>query len=295
MQQLTTVRDWIRWGSSEFTAKQCFFGHGTDNAWDEAAVLVLWAIHQPWANLPNVLDACLTQEECEKVYALLQARITQRKPAAYLTGEAWFGGLRFLVNDKVLVPRSPIAELIAHGFEPWIHQAPQNILDLCTGSGCIGVLCAKTFGAEVHVSDISREALEVAEKNITLHQLQGQVRAIESDLFQNLTGNTYDLIVSNPPYVDRQDINTMPAEFHAEPEIGLAAGEDGLDIVRQILRQAIHHLTDEGLLVVEVGNSWLALEQAFPEVPFIWPEFEHGGHGVFVLSAEQLKAYAHQF
>ncbi len=295
MQNLRTVRDWIRWGSSEFNAKGLFFGHGTDNAWDEAAVLVLWAIHQPWTHLPDVIDACLTDAECRKVEQVLLTRTDERVPAAYITGEAWFGGLKFIVNREVLVPRSPIAELIANGFEPWITQPPRQILDLCAGSGCIGILCAKFFDAEVHLSDISNSALAVARKNIALHQLQHQVTAVASDLFAGLAGRKYDLIVSNPPYVDKQDIRNMPAEFCAEPEIALAGGDDGLDLVRLMLREATDYLTEQGLLVVEVGNSWLALESAFPEVPFLWPEFENGGHGVFILSAQQLSAYAHHF
>lgn len=295
MHNLCTVRDWIRWGSSEFHAKGLFFGHGTDNAWDEAAVLVLWAIHQPWGQLQHVIDAHLTESECHKVRETLLARIAQRLPAAYITGEAWFGGLKFFVNREVLVPRSPIAELIANGFAPWMLQPPQKILDLCAGSGCIGLLCATFYDAEVHLSDISDGALAVAQKNIALHQMQDQVTAICSNLFAELTGNKYDLIVSNPPYVDEQDFRTMPAEFHAEPQIALLAGDDGLDLVRLILREAVNYLSEQGLLVVEVGNSWLALESAFPEVPFFWPEFENGGHGVFILTAEQLRVHAHHF
>lgn len=289
MQDLLTIRDWIRWGSSQFNAHNLYFGHGTDNAWDEAAVLTLWAIHQPWGMLDKVLDARLNLDECNKIHAIFERRIKERIPAAYLTGEAWFGGLKFKVTQDVLVPRSPIAELILDGFQPWLSIHPERILDLCSGSGCIGILCAKVFDCDVDLSDISKAALKVAKENINAHDLKGQVKAIKSDVFSDLEGRKYDLIVSNPPYVDARDIACMPDEYRAEPQIGLASGEDGLDITRNILNNAADHLSESGLLVVEVGNSWVALEEAFPQVPFFWPELKNGGHGVFMLTAEQLR------
>ncbi|MDQ2075520.1 50S ribosomal protein L3 N(5)-glutamine methyltransferase [Marinimicrobium sp. ABcell2] len=289
--ELLSVRDYLRWGTSQFNAAELYFGHGTDNAWDEAVQLVLHALHLPVQEAnPLWLDARLTLSERRAVVNLLQRRIQERVPAAYLTGEAWFAGLRFRVDERVLVPRSPIAELIEQRFEPWLSQEPERILDLCTGSGCIGIACAYAFPeARVDLSDISPDALQVAEQNIVGHQLEDRVEARESDLFAGLEGQVYDLIVSNPPYVDQQDLAAMPAEYHAEPALGLASGADGLDFTRRLLQEASGHLSEDGLLVVEVGNSQAALEDAFPELPMTWVEFERGGHGVFVLAAADLR------
>ena len=292
--ELRTVLDLLRWGSSRFSAAGLFFGHGTDSAWDEASTLVLHALSLPPDADPRVLDARLTRAERGEVAALLQRRIDERLPAPYLTGEAWFAGLSFAVNQHVLVPRSPIAELIAESFEPWLGLAeagrePESVLDIGTGSGCIAIACALSFPtAQVDAVDISREAIAVARENIERYGLRQQVRALQSDLFAELGDRRYDLIVSNPPYVDRQAMEALPAEFQREPELGLAAGEDGLDVVARILAGASAHLRPDGLLVVEVGDSRAALEQRFPSLPFLWPEFEQGGHGVFVLSAADL-------
>ena len=286
---LFTVKDWIRWGASMFNRAELFFGHGTDNAWDEAAVLVLWAIAQPWERLTLISDCRLTDDEKNVITYLFNQRIELRVPAAYLTGEAWFAELQFKVTPDVLVPRSPIAELLAVGFEPWLTTYPTKILDMCTGSGCIGIACASYFDdAFVDLVDISTAALAVAEENIAKHDLGDRVRVIESDGFSALGRERYDLIVSNPPYVDAADLASMPAEYHAEPELGLASGHDGLDFTRTMLKEASKRLNPGGLLVVEVGNSWEALEEAYPEISFLWPEFENGGHGVFVLTQEQL-------
>lgn len=272
-----------------FNRAELFFGHGTDNAWDEAAVLVLWAIAQPWERLTLISDCRLTDDEKNVITYLFNQRIELRVPAAYLTGEAWFAGLQFKVTPDVLVPRSPIAELLAVGFEPWLTTYPTKILDMCTGSGCIGIACASYFDdAFVDLVDISTAALAVAEENIAKHDLGDRVRVIESDGFSALGRERYDLIVSNPPYVDAADLASMPAEYHAEPELGLASGHDGLDFTRTMLKEASKRLNPGGLLVVEVGNSWEALEEAYPEISFLWPEFENGGHGVFVLTQEQL-------
>lgn len=287
---LISVRDYIRWGASQFNAAELFFGHGTDNAWDDALQLVLHALHLPLPLNPDVLDTRLTLAERKEVVALLRRRIDERMPTAYLTGTAWFAGLPFRVDPRVLVPRSPIAELIENQFSPWLLQEPEYILDLCTGSGCIGIACAYAFPeAAVDLSDISRDALEVAQRNIDIHEVGHRVRAIESDVFDNLAELRYDLIVSNPPYVDAEDLAEMPAEYHAEPALGLASGVDGLDFTRRLLREALDHLTDEGVLIVEVGNSGVALEAAYPELPFTWLEFRRGGHGVFLLTAAQLQ------
>ncbi len=290
MAELRTIRDLIRWGASRFTEAELFFGHGTDNAFDEAAWLVLHALSLPLDLRGDYLDCRLTTAEREQAVALLMQRIVLRKPAAYLTGEAWFCDLPFTVNESVLVPRSPIAELIRAGFEPWIGPNPVSaILDLCTGSGCIGIACAQAFpDAEVVLSDVSPAALELAEVNIERHGLGERVRTVASDVFTAIPQQRFDLIVSNPPYVDEQDMVALPPEYHHEPRLGLEAGDDGLDIVRRILVDAPRYLAEDGLLVVEVGNSANALEAAFPQLPFTWVEFESGGHGVFVLTHEAL-------
>jgi ribosomal protein L3 glutamine methyltransferase len=286
---LISIRDYIRWGASQFRSAGLFFGHGTDNPWDDATQLVLHALHLPLPLDPDVLDARLTLSERKDVIALLRRRLDERIPAAYITGTAWFAGLTFQVDERVLVPRSPIAELIEKQFAPWLAREPEYILDLCTGSGCIGIACAYAFpDAAVDLSDISTDALAVAEANIEQHALAHRVRALRSDLFENLAELRYDLIVSNPPYVDAEDLHDMPAEYRAEPQLGLASGVDGLDFTRRLLREALDHLTDTGILIVEVGNSCVALEEAYLDIPFTWLEFERGGHGVFLLTADQL-------
>lgn len=286
---LICIRDFLRWGASEFQRANIFFGHGTDNALDEAEQLVAFYLHLPLPLAPYLLDARLTLHERKELIALLQLRIDERVPVAYMTNRAWFAGLQFYVDERVLVPRSPVAELIEKGFSPWLTEEPEYILDLCTGSGCIGIACALAFDrAAVDLSDISRDALDVAEKNIELHGVADRVRTLESDLFQAMPELRYDLIVSNPPYVDAEDLASMPAEYHAEPELGLASGEDGLDFTRRLLREALDHLSEHGVLVVEVGNSCVALEDAYPDLPFTWVEFERGGHGVFILTAREL-------
>lgn len=287
---LFTLRDFIRWSASQFINAKLYFGHGTDNAWDEAEQLVLYAVHLTPPLDSEWLSARLTLQEREQVLEVIQRRINERIPAAYITGEAWFAGLPFTVDERVLVPRSPIAELILKGFEPWLNNPPREILDLCTGSGCIGIACAYAFPeAEVQLSDISYDALAVADENIQRHNLEDRVFAIQSDLFANLGGRKFDLIVSNPPYVDAEDLASMPEEYQAEPPIGLGSGEDGLDFTRRLLAEAADYLTDDGILIVEVGNSWVALADAYPDLPFTWIEFERGGHGVFMLHRDDLK------
>lgn len=290
--RLQSIRDLIRWGVSRFHAAELFFGHGTDNAWDEARQLVLGGLHLPWDMPADYLDCRLEGDELDAVRALLQRRIDERIPAAYLLGEAWFCGLPYCVDERVLVPRSPIAELIERQFSPWLAATPARILDLCTGSGCIGIACAHAFPeAEVVLADLSFDALEVANLNIERHEVEERVYTVQGDGFGGLPGQRFDLIVSNPPYVDAEDFADMPAEFHHEPAMGLACGEDGLDLVRRMLAEAADHLTDDGLLVVEVGNSQVHVEAAYPEVAFTWVEFARGGHGVFVLTAEQCRQH----
>ena len=290
--ELETVRDYLRWIISRFNDAGLYYGHGTDNAQDEAWYLVCGALKLPFDLDGRLLDGRLTEAERQQLEQLVERRISERVPVAYLVGEAWFAGLPFNVDERVLVPRSPLAELIDVGFQPWLGDVePEHILDLCTGSGCIGITCGYAFEqAEIVLSDISEDALVLAQTNIEKHGQQGRTQSLLSDGLTAVSGK-FDLIVSNPPYVDASDLASMPAEYHAEPEIGLASGEDGLDFTRQLLQDARHYLTDNGCLVVEVGNSWEALERAFPKVPFTWVEFERGGHGVFVLTATELEQY----
>lgn len=290
--RLRTLRDHIRWAVSRFQAEQLFFGHGTDNAWDEARQLVLGALHLPWEMADAYLDCRLEDDERERLQGLLRRRIEERVPTAYLLGQAWFCGLPFIVDERVLVPRSPIAELIDRRFEPWLAKTPARILDLCTGSGCIGIACAYEFlEAEVVLADLSFDALEVANRNIEFHGLEDRVYTVQGDGFEGLPKQRFDLIVSNPPYVDAEDFADMPSEYHHEPALGLACGDDGLDLVRRMLAEAADHLTEEGTLIVEVGNSQVHVEALYPEVDFTWLEFAKGGHGVFLLAASQCREY----
>jgi len=294
--RLLTLRDHIRWAVSAFHAENLYFGHGTDNAWDEARQLVLGALHLPWEIADSYLDCNLEDNERIYVRRLLQRRIGERVPAAYLLGEAWFCGLPFKVDSRVLIPRSPIAELIERRFEPWLADEPARILDLCTGSGCIGIACASAFPeSEVVLGDLSFDALEVANINIERHELGERVYTVQGDGFEGLPGQRFDLIVSNPPYVDAEDFADMPAEYHHEPELGLACGNDGLDLVRRMLAEAADHLTERGTLVVEVGNSQVHVAALYPEVDFTWLDFEYGGHGVFLLSAKQCREHQELF
>jgi ribosomal protein L3 glutamine methyltransferase len=288
--RLRTLRDHIRWAVSRFQAEQLFFGHGTDNAWDEARQLVLGALHLPWEMADSYLDCRLEDDEREHLQGLLRRRIEERVPAAYLLGQSWFCGLPFIVDERVLIPRSPIGQLIDRRFEPWLAANPARILDLCTGSGCIGIACAYEFlEAEVVLADLSFEALEVANRNIELHGLEDRIYTVQSDGFDGLPKQRFDLIVSNPPYVDAEDFADMPDEYHHEPALGLACGDDGLNLVRRMLAEAADHLTETGTLIIEVGNSQVHVEALYPEVDFTWLEFSEGGHGVFLLSASQCR------
>lgn len=289
---LHTIRDLIRWGASRMNEAGLHFGHGTDNAIDEAAALVLHALHLPPDLHAEYFQSHLTPAEKQAVLHLLERRVAERKPAAYLTQRAWFMGLPFYVDERALVPRSPLAELIERHFAPWLpdSRAVGGILDLGTGSGCIGLACAYAFpDARVDLADISAEALEVARRNVAEHGLEDQVEVIQSDLFSALKGRRYDLIISNPPYVGLEELDSLPAEYQHEPRLGLAAGTEGLDVVMEILHQAADYLSRDGLLIVEVGNAQYALCAALPDVPFTWLEFEHGGQGVFLLNASQLR------
>ncbi len=290
-----SVEDMIVAGARYFEEASLYFGHGTDNAMDEAAVLVAHVLSYDWETLLANLEQRMNTAQQEKAQALFNLRVEKAVPAAYLTGEAWFAGMKFKADKRALVPRSPLAELIRQRCRPWLHAEPKRILDLCCGGGCIGLACAKYFEeAEVLLSDISEEALVLARENIQLHGMQSRVTAQYSDAFQSLEGR-FDLIISNPPYVDARDLATMPREYHAEPAIALGSGEDGLDFTRTILQHAEKYLNPKGTLIVEIGNSAEALEAQLPEVPFMWPEFEHGGHGVFILSFDDLKKYRELF
>jgi len=297
MSSLTTLRDYIRWGASRFAKAKLDFGHGTATALDEAAALVLHTLHLPYNLSEFYLQSTLTQEEREAVVTIFEKRITERKPAAYLTHEAIFAGLSFYVDERVLVPRSPIAELIEQRFSPWVEEDQvERILDLCTGSACIAIACAYAFPeAAIDAVDVSTDALAVAEINLEKHQLNSDVMLYQSDLFDALPNNQYDIIVSNPPYVAIAEWQQLSPEFHAEPEIGFVAGTTGLDLVIRILAEARYYLMPEGVLIVEVGSSAETLQEAFPNVPFYWLDFERGGDGVFLLTAKQVNEHHEQF
>jgi len=289
--KLKTMLDFMRWGASQFVIADLSYSHGMSSPLDEAVYLVLRTLHLP-VDTPEIYwQSKLTKEEKKSLIAIFKQRIEDRIPAAYLMKEGWFAGLQFYVDERVLVPRSPIAELVESQFEPWANpDEVESVLDLCTGSGCIGIACAYAFPlANVDLSDVSEEALEVAKINIDQHDCANRVTAIASDLFVGLAGKRYDIIVSNPPYVDAEDMQGLAKEFHHEPELGLSSGNKGLDCTRQILKQAASHLTEQGVLVLEVGNSQYALVEEFPDVPFQWLEFERGGDGVFLLTKQQLE------
>jgi ribosomal protein L3 glutamine methyltransferase len=290
-QELETVRDWLRYAVSRFTAGGLVFGHGTANAYDEAAYLVLHSLKLPLDRLEPFLDAKLTHGERQELLDIIDRRVEQRTPAAYLTHEAWLGDFRFYVDERVIIPRSYIAELLPDGLLPWISDPAriQTALDLCTGSGCLAILLAHYFpNADVDAADISSDALAVALRNVADHGLQGRVNLIRSDLLSNLTEKNYDLIVSNPPYVNAMAMEELPPEYRHEPQLALAGGDDGLDAVRTILARASEFLNPEGLLVMEVGSNRATAEAAFPRLPFVWLATPSAEEGVFLLRREEL-------
>ncbi|MDX1489815.1 MAG: 50S ribosomal protein L3 N(5)-glutamine methyltransferase [Pseudohongiellaceae bacterium] len=283
-----TLLECIQDLSARFEDAELFYGHGTDNAWDEAIYLSFSLLKVSFDVDDSVGQRILTREELEQINALAKRRIEEHVPVAYLVEEAWFAGLSFKVDKRVLVPRSPLGEMIQNRFEPLLTIAPKRILDLCTGSGCIGIATAIAFPeAKVELADISVDALALAAENIERHQLAERVQAIESDLFEKLNPR-YELIVSNPPYVSADEIAQLPPEYRHEPELGLFSEEEGLAIPIQILREAEHYLSDGGILLMEVGYSWEALAARLPGVPFLWLEFESGGEGVCALTKQQL-------
>ena len=294
--ELHSIQDFLRWTYSVFNRADIYYGQGYDNAWDESLQLVLGGLQLPLDLPTELFQSRLTHSEKETLVQLVLARIQQRVPVAYLTNSAWFCGHEFYVDERTIIPRSPISALIQDRFEGLLDAVPQRILDLCTGGGCIAIACAYAFPeAEVDAVDLSFDALNVTEINIERHQLAHRVFPIQSDLFANIAGQKYDLIVTNPPYVDEEDLAEMPEEFHFEPELALGSGMDGLDITKQILKQAPNYLTENGLLVCEVGNSMVSLIEQYPEIPFEWVELKNGGLGVFALRYKELVKYHHLF
>jgi len=290
-QELSTLRDLLRFAVSRFNEAQLFFGHGSDNAWDEAAYLLLHALHLPLDRLEPFLDARLTSDERAAALRLLERRISERLPAAYLTNEAWLGEHRFYVDERVIVPRSFIAELLQEQLEPWIDDPwdVSIVLDLCTGSGCLAILAALAFPeAKVDAVDISPEALAVAKRNVGDYALESRVRLVQSDLFAALEERRYDVIISNPPYVNAESMATLPPEYRREPALALASGKDGLDLVRLMLNDVRERLNPGGLLVVEIGHNRDELEAAFPNTPFTWLDTAAGDQYVFLLRREEL-------
>lgn len=299
-QELKTLRDFLRWTTSRFHEAGLFYGHGNDDAFNEASQLVLSSLHLPVHELPELfLDARLSKVEKAQLLEQVQKRIEDRIPLPYLTHEAWFAGLPFYVDERVLIPRSPFAELIDQQFQPWLTEPEQvhRILDLCTGSGCIAIALAMAFeDAEVDAVDISAEALAVANINIDKHQMRGQVNAIQSDCWQALeAAQQYDLIVTNPPYVGADEMAGLPEEYRHEPASALEAADNGLALVEEILLKAADYLTENGLLFVEVGNSDLAVDEKWPEMDFLWLDFENGGHGIFMLDKAQCLTFQQRY
>lgn len=289
--ELVTVRDWLRYAITRFNRAKLFFGHGTDNAFDEAAYLILHTLALPIDRLEPFLDACITLDERLALFDIIERRVSERIPAAYLTHEAWLGGYRFYVDERVIVPRSYFVELLETGLAPWV-ASPDSVgraLDMCTGSACLAILMADVFSqAKIVAADISADALAVARTNVDDYQLADRIELVQTDLFENLKGARFDLIISNPPYVTAQTMAQLPAEYRHEPGLALGAGEDGLDIVRKIIAQARNYLTPNGLLMIEVGYNRQQVDAAFPGLPITWLSTEHSEDKVFMLRASDL-------
>jgi ribosomal protein L3 glutamine methyltransferase len=289
--ELVTLRDWLRYAVTRFNRGELFFGHGSDNAWDEAVYLLLHTLALPLDRLEPFLDACIPIEERVDLLEVIERRVTERVPAAYITGEAWLGPYRFKVDPRVIVPRSYFANLLAQGLAPWIDDPAEVVhaADICTGSGCLAILMADAFpSAIIDAVDLSPEALEVAHENVVDYGLTQQVRLHEGDTFAPLGDRRYDLIVSNPPYVTADDMATLPEEYRHEPAMALGSGNDGLDVVRKLIAGARAHLNPGGVLLVEVGHNRAIVEAAFPELPFTWIADEHAEDKIFLLHAEEL-------
>jgi ribosomal protein L3 glutamine methyltransferase len=297
--ELSSLRDFLRWTTSKFSEAGLFYGHGNEDAFNEAMQLILHSLYLPVTEFPELfIDCRLTTQEKQQIVELVKKRIEKRIPVPYLTKEAWFAQLPFFVDERVLIPRSPFAELIAEEFSPWLIEPDSvtNILDLCTGSACIAIACAYAFpDASVDAIDISSDAIDVANINIEKHNIGDRVTAIQSNLWQHCPDKHYDLIVSNPPYVGMAEMQTLPAEYKHEPELALKAEDNGLAIVEQILLKAAEFLSPDGILIVEVGNSDEAVVEKWPETPFTWLEFEQGGHGLFMLDATQCQQFSERY
>jgi len=291
--ELETLRDWLRYAVSRFNHAHLAFGHGSADAYDEAAYLLLHTLHLPLDRLDPFLDARITAGERSEIAALLNRRVDERVPAAYLTREAWLGTFRFYVDERVLIPRSFIAELLPDGLDPYVHDRSKikSAIDLCTGSGCLAVLLAHSFEeADIDAVDVSADALAVAQRNVSDYGLAGRINLIRSDLFDNVPAKSYDLVISNPPYVTTVAMEELPREYRHEPAVALAGGDDGLDAVRRILRKAPHFMQDEALLIVEIGHNREALEAAFPRMPFVWLTTPSSEETVFLLKREEIVA-----
>ncbi|MES2012130.1 MAG: 50S ribosomal protein L3 N(5)-glutamine methyltransferase [Pseudomonadota bacterium] len=289
--ELFTIRDWLRYTVSQFEASDIFYGHGTDNSYDEAVWLIMSALHLPHETLNNFLDARILKTERIKLASLTEQRITQHTPTAYLLKEAWLQGFKFYVDERVLIPRSFIAELLSNDLSPWIEfpEMVESAADICTGSGCLGVLLANSFpNAAIDVIDISQDAIDVANINIQNYGLESQITAIKSDMFGALAGKKYNLIISNPPYVDAPSMDALPAEYRNEPQLALGSGTDGLEHTHTILREAANYLNDGGILIVEIGHNRDALLDAYPGIAFTWLEVSSGNQFVFLLTKSQL-------
>lgn len=295
--QPETAQQWLDWAEQRFTAENLYYGHGTDNPIDEAIYLMRYVLKDEFEKVASDPDKKLTEAQNQAIEAIFLRRIETRKPAAYLVNEAWFAGYSFFVDERVLVPRSPLAELIEEQFIPWIDVGRvRDILDIGTGSGCIAIACALYLpDAVVDAVDVQQDALDVAKINVDRYQLTSRVKLHLSDVYDDLPAHQYDIIVSNPPYVSQLEMEELPDEYRHEPETGLVAGADGLDCVRKILFGAKQYLRPGGILIVEVGNSQQAVEHAWPQIPFVWLEFEYGGEGVFMLEAEHVYNFHDEF
>ena len=299
IEELYTLRDILRWATSQFNAAELFYGHGNTDAFNDALQLILHSLHLPVTEFPELFaDARLSLVEKQTIAQLVERRIVERIPVPYLTHEAWFAGLSFYVDERILIPRSPFAELIHNHFQPWlINSEPvENILDLCTGGACIAIACANAFpDSQVDAIDISSDAIDVANINIKKHHLTDRVHAIQSDLWTELSQQKYDLIVSNPPYVSADVMATLPDEYRHEPALALEAKNNGLALIEEILHSAAEFLTENGLLFVEVGNNDYAVMEKWPDIAFMWCDFERGGHGLFMLDRQQCLQFVERY
>jgi len=293
LNNLLTLRDLLRYAVSQFNQAELVFGHGSDNAWDEAAYLLLHTLHLPLDTLEPFLDARLLLEERQRCLSILQSRVEKRLPAAYLTGQAWLQGQRFIVDEHVIIPRSPIAELLAEQLAPWLAEPDRvgSILDMCCGCGCLAILAAQAFeAAQVDACDISVDALNVARQNLALHQLEARVTLHHSDGFNQLPPKPYALILCNPPYVNAQSMQTLPAEYRHEPALALAGGEDGMDFIGRLLAQAANYLAEDGLLILEIGHEYAHFTAAFPALEPVWLSTANAQNQILLLTRAQLLA-----